>query len=85
MEVSNVETRTIVPVFKTVCQQIRLHKAAEISQRLLHMDFSILSVYYIKLLQQQVLFGQMTFIILNSHCQVQFHLDVTAFQKIPDT
>lgn len=72
-------------VFKTVHQQIRLHKT-EMSQHLSHMmDFSILNVQYIKLLQHQVLFGQMIPIILNSHCQVQFHLDVTALQKIPDT
>lgn len=45
------------------------------------MDFSILSVHYIKLPQHQVLFGQMTSIILNSHCQVQFLLDVTALQR----
>lgn len=73
-------------VFKTVHQQIRLRKTAEMSQHLLHMmDFSILNVQYIKLLQHQVLFRQMTSIILNSHCQVQFCLDVTALQKIPDT
>lgn len=72
-------------VYKTVHQQVVLHKAAEMSKYLPQvMDFSILSVCYINVLQHQVLFGQIMSIILNNHPQVQFHLDVTALQKIPD-
>lgn len=75
----------VLLVCTTVHRQVMLHKAADMSQRLLHvMDFSILSVCYINLLQHQVLFGQMMSIILNNHHQVQFHLDVTALQKTPD-
>lgn len=77
---------SVLPVCKTVHQQVMLHIAAETSQHLLHMiDFSILSVCYINLLQHQVLFGQMMSITLNNHPQVQFQLDVTAFQKILHT
>lgn len=64
-----------------------LHKVPEMSQHLLHVkDFSILGVYYINLLQYQVLFsfGKMVSIILNNHHQVQFILDVTVLQNILD-